>query len=74
MNTSSSGTPYRHPVVHVDQVEFRADYGWYAHIFHQCSNDQLKIEVIKAPNYDNDQMFTLVNASPQVSWIEKQFT
>lgn len=36
METSSSGTCYHHPLVHVEQVEFRADYGWYAHIQHDC--------------------------------------
>jgi hypothetical protein len=41
MNTASSGTSYRHDLVHVPQVDLRIDYGWYAHIQHDCASTEL---------------------------------
>lgn len=37
MVCSSSGTFYEHPLVHVAKTELRMDYGWYAHLAHDCS-------------------------------------
>lgn len=49
MNTSSSGTCYHHPLVHVEQAELRMDYGWYAHVQHDCSSEALTITSVKLP-------------------------
>jgi len=49
MQTRSSGTTYRHPVVHVTNVDFRVDYGWYSHIMHDTSLSRLNIVCVPYP-------------------------
>lgn len=49
MYTSSSGTSYVHPLVNVPQVDLRIDYGWYAHISHDCASTQLNIQGVTLP-------------------------
>lgn len=54
MVCSSSGTFYKHPLVHVENAELRMDYGWYSHIMHDCSTRNLKIRGIMLPRLDED--------------------
>lgn len=46
MYTSSSTLRYSHDLVRVIRPEYRIDYGWYAHILHDCDSRTLTIKGI----------------------------
>lgn len=71
MYTSSSGTSYMHPLVHVSQPQFRMDYGYYAHLAHQCHSTQLKIFPVIYPRFANHQLQELSGCSVQAQWVRE---
>lgn len=53
MFTSSSTLRYSHDLVRVLRPEYRIDYGWYAHIQHDCDSRTLRIHRVIIPKYDH---------------------
>jgi len=49
MICSSSGTSYSHDLVHVENADFRADYGWYGHVAHDCHTSKLRLRRVMLP-------------------------
>jgi len=69
METSSSGTCYHHPVVHVEQAEFRVDYGWYAHVQHDCHSSVLDIKNIVLPAVSRKNEARVARKSVQADYM-----
>lgn len=69
MWTSSSGTPYNHPIVHVRSPVKRIDYGWYAHVSHVCALSMLHIDQINTIRFPERNMSDSSNSSPQAMFF-----
>lgn len=69
MFTSSSTIRYYHDLVRVNRPEYRIDYGWYAHIQHDCDSRDLFIEGVKLPVYDRE----VENSSVQQKYFSQMF-
>lgn len=72
MITSSSGTPYIHPLTHVVNPESRIDYGWYAHVAHQCDTRSLRLKRVKFPQpFQPEEMIANLSRCPQAEFFLK---
>lgn len=69
MWTSSSGTAYSHPLVHVENPEVRIDYGWYAHVLHDCLVKNLVIKEVRVVKFETKAMENSNKSSVQSAYF-----
>ncbi len=72
MWTRSAGFSYDHPLVAVQNVDTRFDYGWYSHIKCCVHSTDLVIDPIDVPDIGIDRIGAFTGRSIQANWIVDQ--